>query len=120
MSPSFGHGSRSPRSGSLPSQVPGRGPVPKFQPIKSVQELHPRVHTQPAYRRANPEGGFISVRIPRTFHISFKAHPFHLLATPSFNVPPPIHLPYLQPGFQLRVLEESSPRFNQAKQGSEE
>ncbi|KAJ5090570.1 hypothetical protein N7532_009254 [Penicillium argentinense] len=62
--PAFGHGSRSPRSGSLPSQVPGRGPVPKFQKIKSVQELQPRVHTQPAYRRANPEGGFISVGAP--------------------------------------------------------
>lgn len=61
MSPSVGPGARSPQSGSLPSQVPGRGPVPKFQQIKSVQELHPRVHTQPAYRRANPEGGFISV-----------------------------------------------------------
>lgn len=58
----FAPGGRSPRSGSLPSQAPGRGPVPKFQRIKSVQELQPRVHTQPAYRRANPEGGFISVR----------------------------------------------------------
>jgi len=61
MGSSFGPETRSPRSGSLPSQVPGRGPVPKFQKIKSVQELQPRVHTQPAYRRANPEGGFISV-----------------------------------------------------------
>lgn len=64
MSPGFGSGSRSPRSGSLPSQaplVPGRGPVPKFQKIQSVQELHPRTNVQPAYRRANPEGGFISV-----------------------------------------------------------
>ena len=63
MSPGFG-GSRSPRSGSLPSQpplVPGRGPVPKFQKIQSVQELKPRMNVQPAYRRANPEGGFISV-----------------------------------------------------------
>ncbi|KAJ5622196.1 hypothetical protein N7528_005428 [Penicillium herquei] len=57
----FAPGARSPRSGSLPSQVPGRGPVPKFQKIKAVQDLQPRVHAQPAYRRANPEGGFISV-----------------------------------------------------------
>jgi dual specificity protein kinase YAK1 len=63
MSPTYGPGSRSPRSGSMPSQVPGRGPVPKFQKIKTVQELQPRVHAQPAYRRANPEGGFISVRV---------------------------------------------------------
>lgn len=65
MNPSLGPEVRSPRSGSMPSQVPGRGPVPKFQKIKSVQELQPRVHAQPAYRRANPEGGFISVRTYR-------------------------------------------------------
>lgn len=35
--------------------------MPKFQKFKSVQELQPRIHAQPAYRRANPEGGFISV-----------------------------------------------------------
>lgn len=29
-----------------------------------MQELQPRVHAQPAYRRANPEGGFISVCSP--------------------------------------------------------
>lgn len=69
MSPGFGPGSRSPRSGSLPSQaplVPGRGPVPKFQKIQSVQELKPRMNIQPAYRRANPEGGFISVSPQQT------------------------------------------------------
>lgn len=69
MSPGFGPGARSPRSGSLPSQaplVPGRGPVPKFQKIQSVQELKPRMNIQPAYRRANPEGGFISVSAPQT------------------------------------------------------
>lgn len=70
MGSSFGPGTRSPRSGSLPSQVPGRGPVPKFQKIKSVQELQPRVHTQPAYRRANPEGGFISVSCRLTVCLS--------------------------------------------------
>lgn len=58
----FAPETRSPRSGSLPSQVPGRGPVPKFKKVESVQSLKGRVHDQPAYRRANPEGGFISVR----------------------------------------------------------
>jgi dual specificity protein kinase YAK1 len=59
----FGSDDKSPRPG-LPhnqSQAPSRGPMPKFQKIKSVQELHPRIHSQPPYRRANPEGGFISV-----------------------------------------------------------
>ncbi|PLN76932.1 dual-specificity tyrosine-phosphorylation regulated kinase [Aspergillus taichungensis] len=62
LSTPFGHDGRSPRSGSIssPHLQPGRGPVPKFQKVKSVQELHPRLHAQPAYRRAHPEGGFIS------------------------------------------------------------
>lgn len=89
MSPPFGPGARSPRSGSLPSQVPGRGPVPKFQKIQSVQELHPRVHTQPAYRRANPEGGFISVSARWDYTLEFYTKP---------NAPQPLqalttHLP---------------------------
>jgi dual specificity protein kinase YAK1 len=70
----------------MPSQVPGRGPVPKFQKIKSVQELQPRVHAQPAYRRANPEGGFISVRILRFLFlvsvlIALRLQPLQALTT---------------------------------------
>jgi dual specificity protein kinase YAK1 len=42
-------------------QPPGRGPIPKFSSIKSMQEVKPRINTQPPFRRANPEGGFISV-----------------------------------------------------------
>ncbi|KAJ5966483.1 hypothetical protein N7481_013197 [Penicillium waksmanii] len=81
MSPAFGHGTRSPRSGSLPSQVPGRGPVPKFQNVKSVQELQPRVHTQPAYRRADPEGGFISPLQALTSHLPST----YRICNPNFN-----------------------------------
>lgn len=81
MSPAFGHGTRSPRSGSMPSQVPGRGPVPKFQKIKTVQELQPRVHTQPAYRRANPEGGFISPLQALTSHLPAT----YRICNPNFN-----------------------------------
>lgn len=40
--------------------------VPKIQKIKSVQELQPQINSQPPFRRANPEGGFISVRDTRT------------------------------------------------------
>ena len=46
---------------STPSRAPSRGPVPRFTKVRSVQELRPRVNQQPAFRRANPEGGFISV-----------------------------------------------------------
>jgi len=39
----------------------GLGPVPKFLKVKSAQDLQPRINSQPLFRRANPEGGFISV-----------------------------------------------------------
>ena len=50
---------RSPREAQ--QQAPGLGPVPRFQKIQSAQELQPRSNIQPPFRRANPEGGFISV-----------------------------------------------------------
>lgn len=37
-------------------------PVPQFKKITGVSELRPKVNSQPLFRRANPEGGFISVR----------------------------------------------------------
>lgn len=40
---------------------PGRGPVPEFTKLRSVNDLQPKINAQPAFRRANPEGGFISV-----------------------------------------------------------
>ncbi|EFW16013.1 protein kinase Yak1 [Coccidioides posadasii str. Silveira] len=46
-----------------------RGPVPRFQKIKSTQELKPKVNAQPAFRRANPEGGFISPLQALTTHL---------------------------------------------------
>lgn len=67
LASAFGQDARSPRPTSMSGagQQPGRGPVPKFQKIKSVQELQPRINVQPPYRRANPEGGFISVSFSR-------------------------------------------------------
>ena len=50
---------RSPREAR--QQGPGLGPVPRFQKVQSAQELQPRINVQPPFRRANPEGGFISV-----------------------------------------------------------
>jgi dual specificity protein kinase YAK1 len=35
--------------------------VPEFKKIKSPNELQPKNTRQPRFRRANPEGGFISV-----------------------------------------------------------
>ena len=61
----FGREAKSPRSTRPPhaastADMP-RGPVPKFKKLESVHDLQPRVNPQPAFRRANPEGGFISV-----------------------------------------------------------
>jgi dual specificity protein kinase YAK1 len=58
----FGNDPKSPRRPvGLNQGPPGRGPVPEFTKIRSVSDLQPKVNSQPAFRRANPEGGFISV-----------------------------------------------------------
>jgi len=57
---SFDQSQPSPR----PNQqlTPQMEPVPQFSRVTSANDLQPRVHAQPAYRRANPDdGGFISV-----------------------------------------------------------
>ncbi|KAK2882634.1 hypothetical protein FQN49_000146 [Arthroderma sp. PD_2] len=82
-----------------PSAGMGRGPVPKFQSIKSINELKPRINKQPAFRRANPEGGFISplqaltTHLPATYRIcnpTFKyessRNPRRVLTKPSKGV----------------------------------
>ena len=61
----FGREAKSPRN-TRPLHAAGtadmpRGPVPRFKKLDSVQDLLPRINPQPAFRRANPEGGFISV-----------------------------------------------------------
>lgn len=59
----FGNDTKSPRRhGSQALQgPPGRGPVPEFTKVRSMSDLKPKINAQPAFRRANPEGGFISV-----------------------------------------------------------
>lgn len=59
----FGREVKSPRHPYPPSHGPNsaRGPIPRFTKLKTVQEIEPRINLQPAFRRANPEGGFISV-----------------------------------------------------------
>jgi dual specificity protein kinase YAK1 len=57
---------RSPRTSTNPNPPqqqlpPGGGPVPKFQTVKNTADLQPKINQQPPFRRANPEGGFISV-----------------------------------------------------------
>jgi dual specificity protein kinase YAK1 len=61
----FGNDPMSPRRPPpQPTQgPPGRGPVPEFTKVRTMTELQPKINAQPAFRRANPEGGFISVRL---------------------------------------------------------
>jgi len=44
-----------------PQPSPPRDPAPRLQRVMNMSDLKPRINTQPAHRRANPEGGFISV-----------------------------------------------------------
>jgi dual specificity protein kinase YAK1 len=56
---------KSPKRAPPQSAVLDRGPVPEFKRIRSLSDLRPKVNDQPPFRRANPEGGFISVsRVP--------------------------------------------------------
>ncbi|KAI1168544.1 kinase-like domain-containing protein [Nemania serpens] len=56
----------------MPSE---KRPVPQLKKIDASTELRPRTNAQPAFRRANPEGGFISplqaltVHLPATYRI---------------------------------------------------
>ena len=47
--------------GVTPARRQPAGQVPRFQKVKSASDIHPRVNAQPQFRRADPEGGFISV-----------------------------------------------------------
>ncbi|KXJ97209.1 kinase-like domain-containing protein [Microdochium bolleyi] len=48
---------------------PEKRPVPQFKKVAALSELRPRVNTQPPFRRANPEGGFISPLQALTCHL---------------------------------------------------
>jgi len=48
---------------------PEKRPVPQFKKLSALTELKPRVNSQPPFRRANPEGGFISPLQALTCHL---------------------------------------------------
>lgn len=50
-------------------QPPGPKPVPRLQKVKNARELQIRINSQPVFRRANPEGGFISPLQALTSHL---------------------------------------------------
>ncbi|KAI0887542.1 kinase-like protein [Annulohypoxylon maeteangense] len=73
----FANDPKSPRRTLQPApSVPlEKRPVPQFKKIGAVTDLRPKVNAQPPFRRANPEGGFISplqaltVHLPATYRI---------------------------------------------------
>jgi dual specificity protein kinase YAK1 len=93
---------RSPRTANPnPPQLPplGRQTVPKFQKVTNTAELDPKVNAQPQFRRAAPDGGFISplqaltTHLPSTYRIcnpGFKyestRNPRRVLTKPSKGV----------------------------------
>ncbi|KAI0597625.1 kinase-like protein [Biscogniauxia sp. FL1348] len=68
---------KSPRRALQPTvNIPAeKRPVPQFKKIGAPTDLRPKVNSQPPFRRANPEGGFISplqaltVHLPATYRI---------------------------------------------------
>ncbi|UPX14182.1 Dual-specificity kinase [Ascochyta rabiei] len=66
---------RSPRTSANPNPNPpqlpsaGHGPVPQFEKCASTADLKPKINAQPPFRRANPEGGFISPLQALTCHL---------------------------------------------------
>ncbi|KAL6414849.1 hypothetical protein AUP68_01385 [Ilyonectria robusta] len=83
----------------VPTMAVTRGPVPEFKKLRAPTDLRPKVNAQPPFRRANPEGGFISplqaltVHLPATYRIcnpSFKyessRNPRRVLTKPSKGV----------------------------------
>ncbi|KAK5125783.1 hypothetical protein LTR85_012059 [Meristemomyces frigidus] len=67
----FGHEApRSPLGAQHQQLAPGeKGPVPQFSKVQPGSDLQPRVNQQPPFRRANPEGGFISPLQALTTHL---------------------------------------------------
>ncbi|EMC92721.1 hypothetical protein BAUCODRAFT_151133 [Baudoinia panamericana UAMH 10762] len=65
----FGTEPKSPTAPQLQSGTFEKGPVPQFTKCHDVAELQPRINRQPPFRRANPEGGFISPLQALTSHL---------------------------------------------------
>lgn len=98
----FGREAGSPGNQGYAHQPPSsssRGSVPQMSKVRNVAELEPRINLQPPFRRANPEGGFISplqaltTHLPATYRICNPAfqyessrNPRRVLTKPSKGV----------------------------------
>jgi len=59
----FGREATSPVAGQPQAAPVTRLQVPRFVKCAKVSDLRPQLNAQPLFRRADPEGGFISVSI---------------------------------------------------------
>lgn len=67
---SYSNDTKSPRRPYQPAIANGeKKPVPQFKKTANVADLRPKVNSQPPFRRANPEGGFISPLQALTCHL---------------------------------------------------
>ena len=65
----FGTEPQSPKHPQNPMSPASRGAVPQFAKVNDVASLEPRINAQPPFRRADPEGGFISPLQALTTHL---------------------------------------------------
>jgi dual specificity protein kinase YAK1 len=66
----FGNDTQSPKVMQQQQMTPvAKSGVPQFSKCHNVAELEPRINVQPLFRRANPEGGFISPLQALTTHL---------------------------------------------------
>ena len=116
--------SKSPRRPYQPANSSAeKRPVPQFKKTANVADLRPKVNPQPPFRRANPEGGFISVcyRVlkscgrHRTCLTVIRA-----TAPASPHRPSTGYVPYMQSEFQVRIIAKSSPGLDQTQQRDKE
>ncbi|KAL2202060.1 kinase-like protein [Sarocladium strictum] len=59
----------SPRRQMAPPMPAQKGPVPEFKKVRASTDLRPKISQQPPFRRADPEGGFISPLQALTSHL---------------------------------------------------
>lgn len=87
----FGRDSRTPKYGPFDDRsdsAESRKRVPRFVPCADVADLEPRINAQPPFRRAAPEGGFISplqaltTHLPSTYRICNPSFQYEISRNP--------------------------------------
>lgn len=97
----YGREPKSPRHPPASTQpLQQRGPIPKFQKCSRVSDLQPVINAQPPFRRANPEGGFLSVSTPNSESRVIPTDALIIAASSSYNTSPS-NVQDLQSKFQI-------------------